>query len=63
MADLGVTLIKGDLDDPSSYAKGLEGAYASFVNANCESSFTRCSAGLRGAAGHRLVADGSLGGV
>lgn len=37
MADLGVTLIKGDLDDPSSYAQGLEGAYASFVNANCES--------------------------
>ena len=36
MADLGVKLIKGDLDDPQSYAKGLEGAYASFVNANCE---------------------------
>lgn len=35
MADLGVTLIKGDLDDPQSYAKGLEGAYATFVNANC----------------------------
>ncbi|EJT47954.1 hypothetical protein A1Q1_03189 [Trichosporon asahii var. asahii CBS 2479] len=27
-------LIKGDLDNPQSYAKGLEGAYASFVNAN-----------------------------
>ena len=36
MSDLGVKLIKGDLDNPQSYAKGLEGAYASFVNANCQ---------------------------
>lgn len=36
MADQGVTLIKGDLDNPDSYKKGLEGVYATFVNANCE---------------------------
>lgn len=36
VAELGVTLIEGDLDDPSSYEAGLKGADNVFVNADCE---------------------------
>ncbi|WOO82134.1 NmrA-like family domain-containing protein 1 [Vanrija pseudolonga] len=34
VADLGVTLAQGDLDDPASYAPALAGAYGAFINAN-----------------------------
>jgi len=36
MAELGVELVKGDLDDPASYAPALKGADGVFLNANCE---------------------------
>lgn len=38
IAALGVKLVKGDLDDPKSYAEGLKGSYGAFIVANCESS-------------------------
>lgn len=36
MAQQGVTLIEGDLDNPSSYEQGLKGTYSVFINADCE---------------------------
>lgn len=36
IAALGVTLVKGDMEHPKSYAAALEGAYAAFIVANCE---------------------------
>jgi hypothetical protein len=32
--------VQGDLNHPESYTKHLEGHYAAFVNANCESNMT-----------------------
>lgn len=36
MAVRGVLLTMGDLEDPHSYEGALKGAYAVFLNANCE---------------------------
>lgn len=38
IAALGVTLVKGDLEDSKSYSAALEGSYAAFIVANCEPS-------------------------
>lgn len=37
LAELGVKVVKGDLDDPSSYTPHLEGLYGAYVNADCTS--------------------------
>lgn len=55
IAALGVKLVKGDMDDPKSYAAALEGSYGAFIVANCESGSTLSQAGSK----HRS-ADSSL---
>ncbi|EJT47955.1 hypothetical protein A1Q1_03190 [Trichosporon asahii var. asahii CBS 2479] len=40
IAALGVKLVKGDLDDPKSYAEGLKGSYGAFIVANFWLSYT-----------------------
>jgi hypothetical protein len=35
VAELGVEVVKADLDNPSTYASALEGAYGAYVNADC----------------------------
>lgn len=42
MEQLGVKLIKGDLDDPSTYEPALKDADGVFLNANCETPQKRC---------------------
>lgn len=37
MEKIGVKLVKGDLDDPSSYEEALKDADGAFINANCGS--------------------------
>ncbi|WWD16136.1 hypothetical protein CI109_100561 [Kwoniella shandongensis] len=34
LAKIGVKVVKGDMDDPSSYQAALEGAYGAFINAD-----------------------------
>lgn len=36
MAQMGVKLVQGDLNDPRSYEAHLQGADGMFLNANCE---------------------------
>jgi uncharacterized protein YbjT (DUF2867 family) len=38
VAELGIEVVKADLDNPSSYASALEGAYGAYVNADCKCS-------------------------
>ena len=38
MTAAGVKMVKGDMEDVSSYSSYLEGAYGAFVNADCERS-------------------------
>lgn len=36
MEKLGVKLVKGDLDDPTTYEESLKDADGVFLNANCK---------------------------
>jgi hypothetical protein len=35
IAQLGVEMVKADLDDPASYTPALAGLYGAYVNADC----------------------------
>lgn len=43
MEKLGVKIIEGDLDDPSSFEAGLKGADNVWINADCEYEYIWCS--------------------
>jgi hypothetical protein len=36
LAAKGIHMVQGDLDNPESYAKYLDGVHSAFVNADCK---------------------------